>query len=116
MLQPKRLLNLENFTNFLLSVIPISLIAGSLIVNLNILAFIIFGAILIRKKRLAFQLNKTKLFRLKDQSVGLYVPPTIWYDILYKDKKILFACDTGIGGIYKEIGEKYGHRGGKFNR
>ena len=62
MLQPKRLLNLENFTNFLLSVIPISLIAGSLIVNLNILAFIIFGAILIRKKRLAFQLNKTKLF------------------------------------------------------
>jgi len=62
MLQPKRLLNLENFTNFLLYVIPISLIAGSLIINLNILAFIIFGAILIKKKKLTFQLNKTKLF------------------------------------------------------
>ena len=62
MFQPKRLLNLENFTSFLLSLIPISLIAGSLIINLNILAFIIFGIVLIRKKRLTFQLNKIKLF------------------------------------------------------
>ena len=34
-----------------------------------------------------FDGKNTKLFRLKDQSVGLYVPPTIWYDILYQDKK-----------------------------
>ena len=35
---------------------------------------------------------------------------TLWGNFLieYKDKKILFACDTGIGNIYKEIGEKYG--------
>ena len=35
---------------------------------------------------------------------------SLWGNFLieYKDKKILFACDTGIGGIYKEIGEKYG--------
>jgi len=26
----------------------------------------------------------------------------------YKNKKILFACDTGYGEIYKELGEKYG--------
>ena len=26
----------------------------------------------------------------------------------YKNKKILFACDTGYGNIYKELGEKYG--------
>ena len=25
-----------------------------------------------------------------------------------KKKKILFACDTGYGNIYKELGEKYG--------
>ena len=62
MFQLKRLLNLENFTSFLLSLIPISLIAGSLIINLNILAFIIAGIVLIREKRLTFQLNKIKLF------------------------------------------------------
>ena len=28
--------------------------------------------------------------------------------IEYKDKKFFFACDTGYGGIYKELGEKYG--------
>ena len=28
--------------------------------------------------------------------------------IEYKNKKILFACDTGVGDIYKELGEKYG--------
>ncbi len=35
---------------------------------------------------------------------------TLWgnYLIEYKDKKILFACDTGIGKIYKELGNKYG--------
>ena len=35
---------------------------------------------------------------------------TLWGNFLieYKDKKILFACDTGIGEIYKEIGKKYG--------
>ena len=25
-----------------------------------------------------------------------------------KKKKILFACDTGVGNIYRELGEKYG--------
>ena len=35
---------------------------------------------------------------------------TLWGNFLieYEGKKILFACDTGIGGIYQEIGEKYG--------
>ncbi len=35
---------------------------------------------------------------------------TLWGNFLieYKDKKILFACDTGVGNIYKELGEKYG--------
>ncbi len=35
---------------------------------------------------------------------------TLWgsYLIEYKRKKILFACDTGVGKIYKELGEKYG--------
>ncbi len=35
---------------------------------------------------------------------------TLWGNFLieYEDKKILFACDTGIGEIYKEIGNKYG--------
>ncbi len=35
---------------------------------------------------------------------------TLWgnYLIEYKDKKILFACDTGVGKIYKELGNKYG--------
>ena len=28
--------------------------------------------------------------------------------IEYKGKKFFFACDTGYGGIYKELGEKYG--------
>ena len=25
-----------------------------------------------------------KLFKLKDQTVGIYIPPTIWYDTLYE--------------------------------
>ena len=28
--------------------------------------------------------------------------------IKHKNKKILFACDTGYGEVYKELGEKYG--------
>tara|TARA_Y100000590_G_scaffold393449_1_gene471752 strand:- start:369 stop:1694 length:1326 start_codon:yes stop_codon:yes gene_type:complete len=62
MFQLKKLSNLENFTNFLLSLIPISLIAGSLVVNLNIISFVIAGTVLIRKKGLALQINKIKLF------------------------------------------------------
>jgi len=35
---------------------------------------------------------------------------TLWGSFLieYKDKKIFFACDTGYGNIYKQLGEKYG--------
>ena len=35
---------------------------------------------------------------------------TLWGNFLieYNGKKILFACDTGIGDIYKDIGNKYG--------
>ena len=35
---------------------------------------------------------------------------TLWGSFLieYEDKKFLFACDTGVGNIYKEIGNKYG--------
>ena len=35
---------------------------------------------------------------------------TLWGNFLieYKNKKILFGCDTGIGNIYKDIGKKYG--------
>ena len=35
---------------------------------------------------------------------------TLWGNFLieYKDKKVLFACDTGYGNIYKELGKKYG--------
>ena len=35
---------------------------------------------------------------------------TLWGSFLieYKNKKILFACDTGYGNIYKYLGEKYG--------
>ena len=35
---------------------------------------------------------------------------TLWGNFLieYDGKKILFACDTGYGNIYKELGEKYG--------
>ena len=60
--QLKKLLNLENLTNFLLSLLPISLIAGSLIVNLNVFTFLIAGIFLVRQKGLVFQINKAKLF------------------------------------------------------
>ena len=35
---------------------------------------------------------------------------TLWGNFLieYKGKKILFACDTGYGPIYKELEKKYG--------
>jgi L-ascorbate metabolism protein UlaG (beta-lactamase superfamily) len=35
---------------------------------------------------------------------------TLWGNFLieYKNKKIFFACDTGYGNIYRELGEKYG--------
>ena len=35
---------------------------------------------------------------------------TLWGNFLiqYKNMKILFACDTGYGNIYKELGKKYG--------
>ncbi len=35
---------------------------------------------------------------------------SLWGNFLieYKNKKILFACDTGVGEIYKDLGEKYG--------
>ena len=35
---------------------------------------------------------------------------TLWGNFLieHKNKKILFACDTGYGEIYKELGERYG--------
>jgi len=35
---------------------------------------------------------------------------TLWGNFLieYKDKKILFASDTGYGNIYKKLGDKYG--------
>ena len=35
---------------------------------------------------------------------------TLWGKFLieYKNKKILFACDTGYGQIYKKLGEKFG--------
>ena len=35
---------------------------------------------------------------------------SLWGNFLieYKGKKILFACDTGYGDIYKELGKKYG--------
>ena len=35
---------------------------------------------------------------------------SLWGNFLieYKEKKILFACDTGVGKIYKDLGNKYG--------
>ena len=35
---------------------------------------------------------------------------TLWGSFLieYKDKKFFFACDTGVGDIYKDLGKKYG--------
>jgi len=35
---------------------------------------------------------------------------SLWGNFLieYRDKKILFGCDTGVGNIYKELGDKFG--------
>jgi L-ascorbate metabolism protein UlaG (beta-lactamase superfamily) len=35
---------------------------------------------------------------------------TLWGNFLieYKNKKIFFACDTGYGNVYKDLGKKYG--------
>ena len=35
---------------------------------------------------------------------------TLWGSFLieYKNKKIFFACDTGYGNIYKELGKQFG--------
>ena len=35
---------------------------------------------------------------------------TLWgsFLIIYKNKKILFACDTGYGNVYKDLGKKFG--------
>ena len=35
---------------------------------------------------------------------------TLWGNFLieYEGKKILFACDTGVGNVYKDLGKKYG--------
>ena len=35
---------------------------------------------------------------------------SLWGNFLieYEGKKILFACDTGVGNIYKDLGDKYG--------
>jgi len=35
---------------------------------------------------------------------------TLWGNFLieYKDKKVFFACDTGYGDVYKDLGKKYG--------
>ena len=43
----------------------------------------LYGKINIR----CFDGKKTKLFKLKNQSLGIYIPPTIWYDTLYEGSK-----------------------------
>ena len=42
----------------------------------------LYGKIKIR----CFDGYKTKIFNLKDQSKGIFIPPTIWYDTLYEGK------------------------------
>ena len=56
-------------------------------------------------------MNLTGIKKLKLMRIGLFdINKTLWGNFLieYKDKKILFACDTGYGNIYKELGGKYG--------
>ena len=53
----------------------------------------------------------TFLPAVHQQRRGLFdINETLWGSFLieYKNKKILFACDTGYGNIYKELGKKYG--------
>ena len=40
----------------------------------------LYGRINIR----CFDGKKTELFKLTNQSLGIYIPPTIWYDTLYE--------------------------------
>tara|TARA_B100001971_G_C18184794_1_gene534941 strand:+ start:950 stop:1384 length:435 start_codon:yes stop_codon:yes gene_type:complete len=40
----------------------------------------LYGMINIR----CFDGKKTELFKLTNQSLGIYIPPTIWYDTLYE--------------------------------
>jgi len=42
----------------------------------------LYGKIDIR----CFDGKKTKIYKLTDQSLGRFIPPTIWYDTLYKGK------------------------------
>ena len=55
-----------------------------------------------------------KLYKIKKSNIdnkGLYANTDIKDGtkiIEYKGKKILFACDTGYGNIYKALGNKYG--------
>tara|TARA_B110000438_G_scaffold285979_1_gene316695 strand:- start:778 stop:1185 length:408 start_codon:yes stop_codon:yes gene_type:complete len=42
----------------------------------------LYGKIDIR----CFDGKKTKTYKLTDQSLGIFIPPTIWYDTLYKGK------------------------------
>ena len=43
-------------------------------------------------------------------SRGLFdINKTLWGNFIeYKGKKILFACDTGYGNIYKNLGTEFG--------
>jgi len=43
----------------------------------------LYGKINIR----CFDGKKTKLYKLTNQSLGIYIPPTIWYDTLYEGQK-----------------------------
>ncbi len=51
----------------------------------------LYGRINIR----CFDGKKTKLFKLTNQSLGIYIPPTIWYDTLYEgsNNSILVLTD-----------------------
>lgn len=51
----------------------------------------LYGRINIR----CFDGKKTKLFKLTNQSLGIYIPPTIWYDTLYEglNNSILVLAD-----------------------
>jgi len=40
----------------------------------------LYGKIKIR----CFDGHRTKIYNLKDQSKGIFIPPTIWYDTLYE--------------------------------
>lgn len=54
-------LSLSFITNFLLCFLPVSLILGNLIININLLLFIIFGTLLIKQKNLKINFNKANV-------------------------------------------------------